>query len=478
MVKCVLCQESAADMCRRIGKLCGKCCQPRCCPGVHNNRRNGRGKRGIVAKEQKWNKVWRLVHAKTSRMFKHVPFRRYQEQTNITAGAVRYTFRRTLHKMMESDGGEIDDIPDEVAMTMFPADLDDVVASLKMDMSATEGGRAGEHPQCSKAGIGAERRDESVGEAVAAESSRDRHQHEGTDGELECSRRFQDSDAFASQSTLRKSSSGVGPAAQRRDPKGLRAVDRRGHACPHYRRCHPHLHRLSYAHTSMAQPILDGTNLYEHADVLLTAWLKQRSGLLDRVSCVEEKEYIWAPRAGENAKQVSALHAWGKYYYCPLKEWVPRARIDINTVIMYSTLHQDYLGLAIHAGSMYTVHTIVEKGFDGSHEGEPCTSTSVYAHAPFGYARAVSNAGYAVYSSIGGAFVAGPRFELAVEYYRAGHADIGRISAGMGQLCLKEGMFFLRGVWFHILARSDVERGPPTCCQWDEWHPEFEIPVE
>ena len=102
----------------------------------------------------------------------------------------------------------------------------------------------------------------------------------------------------------------------------------------------------------------------------------------------------------------------------------------------------------------------------------------MFGFQPSGYSRAVSSSGYAVYSLIGGLCLASPRYELAAELYRAGEEGVGKISVGAGQLCMKPGMYYLRGVWFHVLMRKDISRGPPTWCRWDDWIPELELPVE
>ena len=39
-----------------------------------------------------------------------------------------------------------------------------------------------------------------------------------------------------------------------------------------------------------------------------------------------------------------------------------------------------------------------------------------------------------------------PRADIAAELYRAGESDIGKIAAGDGQVCLKSGMYYVRGV--------------------------------
>ena len=55
---------------------------------------------------------------------------------------------------------------------------------------------------------------------------------------------------------------------------------------------------------------------------------------------------------------------------------------------------------------------------------------------------------------------------------------IGKISVGDKQLCLKPGMYYLRGVFFHVLSRRDVARGPPLWVSWDDWFLDHELPLE
>ena len=75
-------------------------------------------------------------------------------------------------------------------------------------------------------------------------------------------------------------------------------------------------------------------------------------------------------------------------------------------------------------------------------------------------------------------FLASPRYDIAAEIYRAGEQGIGKIAVGDGQLCVQPGMYYVRGVFFHVLTRGDVARGPPTWCRWDDWLPAHEIPLE
>ena len=51
-----------------------------------------------------------------------------------------------------------------------------------------------------------------------------------------------------------------------------------------------------------------------------------------------------------------------------------------------------------------------------------------------------------------------------------------RLQPHDGQLCMKLGMYFVRGVFFHVLSRRDVAKGPSTWVNWDDWIPEHELP--
>ena len=72
--------------------------------------------------------------------------------------------------------------------------------------------------------------------------------------------------------------------------------------------------------------------------------------------------------------------------------------------------------------------------------------------------------------------MASPRYDIVAEMYRAGDHGVGKISVGDGQLCMKLGMYFVRGVFFHVLSRRDVAKGPPTWVNWDDWIPDHELP--
>ena len=259
-----------------------------------------------------------------------------------------------------------------------------------------------------------------------------------------------------------------------RDPKGMPVFDDKGKECAHYRRRSPALNVVSW---SASMPPT-ATSSYADAQVLLRNWLGLRPGLLESLEKIEECPYSWSSGQGDNDELLSTLHAWGVYFYCPLKEWVPKPRADIDVVGLRSSKYHRELARVIHASSMYSVHRTTLQGLEPGPLPGKGGLIGVYVFQPSGHSRAVSSSGYAVYSPIGGSCLASPRYELAAELYRAGEEGVGKISAKEGQLCMKPGMYYLRGVWFHVLTRNDVSRGPPTWCSWDDWIPEHELPVE
>ena len=218
--------------------------------------------------------------------------------------------------------------------------------------------------------------------------------------------------------------------------------------------------------------------MYAEAHAVLMYWLSLRPGLLESFASVEPCEYPWAAGPKDTDQELADMHACGVYFYCKLKQWKPPPRADIDVVTARSSSYRNHLTSMIHAAPMYSVHRTILKGiFPGPIPGKSGL-VGVFSFETVGRSAAASSSGYAVYSWIGGSYLASPRYDIAAELYRAGEEGIGQISAGNGQKALKPGMYFLRGVFFHVLTRSDVARGPPTWCYWDDWHPEYEMPLD
>ena len=152
-----------------------------------------------------------------------------------------------------------------------------------------------------------------------------------------------------------------------------------------------------------------------------------RPGLLDSFRNLEARPYPWMAGAGETEEQLSQTHSWGVYFYCELKEWLPKPRADIDVETGRSSKYPAALEDLIHASSMYSVHRTILKGLlPGPNAGKGGLH-GVYCFRPRGLKEAISSSGYAVYSWIGGSFVASPRYVLAAETYRAGEAGVGRL---------------------------------------------------
>ena len=228
----------------------------------------------------------------------------------------------------------------------------------------------------------------------------------------------------------------------------------------------------------MSSAIGDSFASYFDAETVLKNWMAMRPGLLESFLNLEQRPYPWTAGPGESEEQLFNTHSWGVYFYCELKEWLPKPRADIDVVRGHSSLYDDALESVIHASSMSSVHRTILKGLQPGPLPGKGGMHGVYCYRRCGLSAAVKSSGYAVYSWIGGSFLASPRYEVAAEIYRAGHTDVGKISAGDGQLCLKPGMYFVKGVWVHLLTKRDVARGPPTWVSWDDWIPEHELPVE
>ena len=260
-------------------------------------------------------------------------------------------------------------------------------------------------------------------------------------------------------------------------PKGKPVLDEMNRECSHYRRRIPALNSVSWS-GSMSSAIRDNAASYHAAEPVLKHWMTLRPGLLDSFRSLEARPYPWTAGPGESEEQLSKTHSWGIYFYCELKEWLPKPRADIDVLTGRSSRYHDALESVIHASSMYSVHRTTLTGLEPGPLPGKGGMHGVYCFRPCGLSPAISSSGYAVYSWIGASFLASPRYDIAAETYRAGEPDIGKISAGDGQLCLKPGMYYLRGVFFHVLSRRDVARGPPTWVNWDDWLPEHELPLK
>ena len=96
---------------------------------------------------------------------------------------------------------------------------------------------------------------------------------------------------------------------------------------------------------------------------------------------------------------------------------------------------------------MYSVHSAIRKGLIPGSEIGRGNKTGVYAYRPQGNRNARSSSGYAVYSDLAkNGLYFSPRFELVIQMWTAGRADVGKISVSEGQLALQPGMFHITGL--------------------------------
>ena len=260
------------------------------------------------------------------------------------------------------------------------------------------------------------------------------------------------------------------------DPQGKPVLDEQNRECSHYRRRSPALNSVVWSE-HMSTAIGSSFASYSEAETVLRNWMARRPRLLESFRNLEQLPYPWTAGPGETEDLLTNTHSWGIYYYCELKEWLPKPRSDIDVVRGHSSQYNEALENVIHASSMYSVHRTILKGLQPGPLPGKGGMHGVYCYRRCGMSAALKSSGYAVYSWIGGSFLASPRYEVAAEIYRAGETAVGKIAAGDGQLCLKPGMYFVRGVWFHLLTKKDVARGPPTWVSWDDWIPEHELPV-
>ena len=87
-------------------------------------------------------------------------------------------------------------------------------------------------------------------------------------------------------------------------------------------------------------------------------------------------------------------------------------------------------------------------------------------------ACAKSSSGYCTYESLchcGHNIFFGPRLMLEVQDWRIGDPDVGKVSAGEGQWCLKPGMFHLRGFYIHIMTPEDIDALDDPAKAWGLW---------
>ena len=457
-------------------KLCGKCCQPRCAENAHSQRHSARGRPGRISKEQRWNAVWRRAHRKALEIWKNVPLQRHMKETGSTFGSIRYSLMRKIHDELRGGRADESGIPLEAAVAMPPREQEEMVETIReafgeddmlplpLETSMTLDDDADPEDPDASWRQASDVRTSSSARASSGEAPLDvRPLNRGA------------VDVLVEETSPAMSSLQEGDAPPPWNPMGQAVLDEGNRECSHYRRRYPPLNSVSWS-GEMTHATGEPTRAYLDAELVLRRWLAMRPGLTDAFRSCEVRSYPWRAGPGECEVTLIRMHSWGVYLYCELNEWSPRPRCDIDVGTLRSSLFHDTLEPVIHASSMYSVHRTIMGGLKPGPLLGKGGMLGVYCYRPCGLSNAVSSSGYAVYSWIGGSFLASPRYDIVAETYRAGEPGVGKISVGDGQLCMKNGMYFVRGVFFHVLSRRDVARGPPTWVNWDDWIPEHELP--
>ena len=478
MVKCARCSETAASKCLMKQKLCGKCCWPTCGEGAHSQRHSARGKRGRISKEERWNKVWRLATERTKAMWKNVPLRRHMQESGEKFASIRYRLMKSLHQIIRDGDSEQSRSTIEAAVAMPPREQEELIESIKADFGEDDDSALPlETAMIHDDDAEPEDLDASWSKEGATASASIDASSSATPSPSErpVKRGALDWLTEDSSSGVLLDNDVVKPPPW--NPQGMPALDEQHRRCSHYRRRYPALNNVPWSQ-SMVHALGDSPALYAPAEPILMHWLRLRPGLAESFRSVQRRSYPWRAGPGENEGKLMDMHSWGVYLYAELKEWMPKPPDDIDVVTGRSSKYGSDLESVIHASSMYSVHRATLKGLQPGPLAGKGDMKGVYCFRPNGLSTAVSSSGYAVYSWIGGSFLASPRYDIVAETYRAGEPDIGKIAVGDKQLCLKPGMYYLRGIFFHVLSRRDVARGPPIWCSWDDWSPDHELPLE
>ena len=214
--------------------------------------------------------------------------------------------------------------------------------------------------------------------------------------------------------------------------------------------------------------------MYFLGQSILEQWFQKRLDLDQVLDQPIPKHYNWSPGPGEQLDP--SLHSWGRWFWCGVRKnkWVPPP--PDGTDFESRTLHGDPFETFIYTSSMYIVHRAMIGGLIPGTEAGKCGLVGVYAYRPIGNRAAASSSGYAVYSDLANnGLYFSPRFELAIQMWTAGRADVGKISVGESQLALQPGMFHITGMWIHVLSGDDVRSGMFTWANLDDWDPQYEL---
>ena len=185
---------------------------------------------------------------------------------------------------------------------------------------------------------------------------------------------------------------------------------------------------------------------------------------------------ITLPWLHENSNPIENLHSFGRWYYFEYKNWTPQPPEGVDMVA------KTYKGVPLievfHGASMYTFWSSVVHGLHPGPKPGKGGKIGLYTYRNISRHLAKSSSGYVVHSDLGqNGIYYGPRYRVffsAKMLEEAGEAW----SAGQKQIVLKEGFFFVTGVYIHAVTPQDVRSRRDCTDLWmyaDEWHADVEM---
>jgi len=260
----------------------------------------------------------------------------------------------------------------------------------------------------------------------------------------------------------------------RYSPENRDALDEDGQPCSHYRRASPPSVSCwtKEAKKWVLPSLVSIDDDYKVAHDLVRGWISQRQELASRVRNVEARSYEWFEDIDSGRPLSSTVHSYGQWFWCPLVDWQPRHPLgkEATEVMLRMRRYRP----AIHACSLYTLQRSVVRGVQPGPVPGKSGRRGIYCFETSGEPKALASSQYSVYSDVGYNLVMAPRLHLAIDKDQAGSAEVGSISVGGGQWLVQPCNSWLVGFWMHVLTKADAFR-MEGWCQYDAWHPEYEL---
>ena len=221
---------------------------------------------------------------------------------------------------------------------------------------------------------------------------------------------------------------------------------------------------------------------HQVGEIILEKWFEARPELRQRLYRPIEQPFLWHA-ATEPGLACTSMHDVGKWYYFKLKRPVPAFPEGTQLHMPRPTLDGNVFEEMVHGCSMYTLANCVINGvLPGPLKGKG-GKHGVYAYKRKGTrTTAIGSSGYCVYTSLcncGCGIYFGPRLCLEVQSWRT--HELGKISMGYGQMCLKPSSFHFVGFYVHVMTRDDLDiwdAGADSGNLWfncGKWDPQYEI---